>query len=483
MGDTAFFPNGDILLRRGVDTRTVFDNVRAFLRLTNTADLSPTAPQTGLYRCSLERQQCQVFGEKPIDFRSAFSIAIDADLDAVFVSDSSRHVVRKFTLSGIPVGEPAGGFVFPNQLLIHGESLLVADTNNHRVRAVRPDTENFGAEVATHDVVSESAATDGRRWPSHFLRVDDRWWINNMTASMNYGRLHVFDERWRYLYDVPLPDNADPIDMIVLGDQVLVSDWYGDRIHRISKDGVWQGDFLSDELTRVLEESRQARSFYRLAGWLAILVAGGLAAMIVFKFTDWSGPKKTRRERRTAPVGEGSVHLTPDPQKVKELRRAMRLAIVLSAPTFLLIPVALRYAGASIQAERIVLFGLAVLALLALGRWAVSVYTNTSIVLDDRQVTLNVHGGRNVRLPLSRLRYTDHAVAAGDAAVFLGQGKLSLYDRALVVGELDARLDAAQKISPWAMQLKLIQLRHANGLLTVFALAVGIIAGLVYALG
>ena len=483
LGDTAFFPNGDILLRRGADTRSLADNVRAFLRLTNTANLSPDAPQTGLYRCSLATRQCRVFGDAPIDFRSAFSIAIDAENDAVFISDSSRHVVRKFTLDGTPVGQPAAGYRFPNQILLHDDLLFVADTNHHRVRAVRPETDGFGAEVAVYDVVPPGAEMSGTRWPSHLVRVGDRWWVNNMTSSMNYGRIDVFDKRWQHHGHIALPGGADPIDLALFGDEVLISDWYGDRVHRVSTDGVRLGDFRSDGLEDVLRESEQRRDFYRLIGWLAVFIAAGIAAMIIFKFTDWSKPKTASGSPRQSADPSEAVHLEPDPQKVKELRRGMRLATVLAAPTFLLVPIALLYAGDSSRVATIVLCWVGFLVTLAVLRWVVAVYTESSIYLDDRHVTLKVYGGRDVRVPLSRLRYSDHAVAAGDAAVFLGRANLALYDRAAVIAELDSRLNASQKISSWAMQLKLIRLRHASGLFTVFVLAIGIIAGLLLAVG
>ena len=482
LGDTAFFPNGDILVRRGADTRSLADNLRAFLRLTNKEGLSPDAPDTGLYRCTLASRQCRVFGETPIDFRSAFSIAIDADQGAVFISDTSRHVVRKFTLDGTPVGAPAGGYRFPNQLLIHDGLLLVADTNNHRVRAVLPDGSGFGTEVATYDVVPSEVTMGSTRWPYHLARVGDRWWVNNMTSSMNYGRVDVFDDQWQHLSHIALPPGADPIDFAMFGDQVLISDWYGDRVHRVSTEGVWLGDFHSDGLEAVLQESQQLRDFYRLTGWLAVLVAAGIVAMIIFKFTDWSGPAATRRERRNASSLSGEVYLEPDPQKITELRRAMRLAIVLLAPTFVLVPVLLMFAEDPAQVTEIVLCWISLLLILAIMRWVVAVYSDSSIRLDDRHVTLSVHGRRNVRLPLSRLQYTDHVVAAGNAAVFLGKGKLGLYDRAAVINELDARLSDSQRISPWAMQIKLIHLRHANGVVTVLLVALGAVVGLLLTL-
>ena len=46
LGDVAFFSNGDVLLRRGEDTRSMLDTVRAYLRQTNRRDIASAAPDT-----------------------------------------------------------------------------------------------------------------------------------------------------------------------------------------------------------------------------------------------------------------------------------------------------------------------------------------------------------------------------------------------------------------------------------------------------
>ena len=286
LGGTAFFSNGDILLRRGPDTRSLSDTVRAYRRKTNNKSISPDAPDTGLYRCDLDSKRCVVFGSAPIDFKSAFSVHIDRATDEVYFSDSSRHVVRKYTGDGREAAAPAAGFKFPNQLMVHEGRLLVADTNHHRIRAVRPDSESFGRERYGADVVPRDAAANGHEWPSHFVRVGDEWWVNNMKTGMDYGGVYAFDETWTFVREVPLPKKADPIALVAFAGEVLVSDWYGDRVHRLSADGELLGDFQSAGLNAVLEESRARRNLFTLYAWIAVAIGLVLIVITVIKGSE-----------------------------------------------------------------------------------------------------------------------------------------------------------------------------------------------------
>ena len=77
IGAVDFFSNGDILLRRGPDSRTLMENIRAFQRKTNTQTIMPATPNTGLARCSLHAKTCDNFGESAIDFKTAYGVFID----------------------------------------------------------------------------------------------------------------------------------------------------------------------------------------------------------------------------------------------------------------------------------------------------------------------------------------------------------------------------------------------------------------------
>ena len=325
LGGTAFFSNGDILLRRGPDTRTLYDTLRAFQRRKNEKSTQPDAADTGLYRCKLDTQQCVVFGSPPIDFKSTFSVFIDRQTDDVYISDSSRHLVRKYTSDGRQAADPVDGFKFPNQLLIHEDQLLIADTNHHRVRAVQTETEDFGAELASHNVVPTEARTNRQSWPSHFVKVGDEWWVNNMKTGMNYGGIYVFDDEWRYQREIKLPGDADPISLIAFNDNVLISDWYGDRVHRISTAGEVLGDFESVGLSEILAESTVERRKYRMLAWITVAIAIAMIVILVLKGTDWAPRRPTPGDDLPPNRRDEPVLLSPDPKNVKKIRTGMRL--------------------------------------------------------------------------------------------------------------------------------------------------------------
>lgn len=270
LGTIAFFSDGDILLRRGPDPRSFFDNVRAFQRLANEHSLIPESSDAGVYRCNLESMACELFGRSAIDFKAAYSIFIDWRTDDVYVADTSRHLLRKYSADGEAVAEPVAGFKFPNQLLVHDGHLFIADTNYHSIRIVDPRTESFGEKIDSIDVVPDAGNASGQTWPSHFARVGDEWWVNNMRRGMNEGGIYVFDDNWRYDRKVNLPRNADPISLLPFRGEVLISDWNNDRIHRISSKGEPLTDFASPGLEQVLAESRAARRQFGLYSYAGI---------------------------------------------------------------------------------------------------------------------------------------------------------------------------------------------------------------------
>jgi len=274
LGTIAFFSNGDVLLRRGPDPRSLFDNIRAFQRRTNKQSLEPEAPDSGLHRCDLTTKNCERFGSDGIDFKAAYSIFIDWRTDDVFIADTTRHLLRKYSASGEPLAAPVAGFKFPNQLLLHEGRLVVANTNYHQIRIVNPRTESFGEQLDAVDAVPDAAAAEGQRWPSHIARVGEEWWVNNMRTGMNEGGIYIFDDNWRYDRRVTLPPDADPISLLPFRGEVLVSDWNNDKVYRISSNGEPLADFISPGLEQVLTEARMTRRQFMTYGYTGIALFG-----------------------------------------------------------------------------------------------------------------------------------------------------------------------------------------------------------------
>ena len=268
LGTYAFFSNGDILLRRGPDPRTFGDNVRAFQRKTNERSITPETLDSGLFRCNLELASCERFGEPGIDFKAAHGIFIDWRSDEVYITDTTRHLLRKYSADGTELTNPVGGFRFPNQLLLHDDKLLVVNTNHHSIDILSEPIEKI-------DVVPALAKSHGQEWPSHFARVGSQWWVNNMQNGMNRGGLYIFDETWNFDRKVDLPADADPISILPLSDEVWVSDWNNDRVRRVTTAGNVLPDLESAGLDAILTASRLERRKYEMISYSGI-------ALIVF---------------------------------------------------------------------------------------------------------------------------------------------------------------------------------------------------------
>jgi hypothetical protein len=270
LGAVAFFSDGDVLLRRGPDPRTLTQNIRAYQRKTNDQSLIPETPDSGLYRCNLGSVSCERFGPAGIDFKAAHNVLIDWRNDDVYITDTTRHLLRKYSADGEVLAEPASGFKFPNHLLMFNEQLYVANTNFHQIRQVASGNASFGETLGTFDVQPPAAISTGQIWPSHLARVGDQWWINNMRTNMNEGGIYVFDNDWRFDRTVDLPTDADPIALLSFGDEVLISDWANDKIYRVSQEGELLTDFASDGLEQVLTESRAKRGQYTIYSYSGI---------------------------------------------------------------------------------------------------------------------------------------------------------------------------------------------------------------------
>ena len=113
LGGFAFFSNGDILLRRGPDPRSLSDNLRAYQRKTNEKSIEPETPDSGLFRCDLATKACKRFGSTGVDFKAAHGMFIDWRNDEVYISDTTRHLLRKYSADGSELAGPVGGFKFP----------------------------------------------------------------------------------------------------------------------------------------------------------------------------------------------------------------------------------------------------------------------------------------------------------------------------------------------------------------------------------
>ncbi len=479
LGGYAFFSNGDVLLRRGPDQRSVFDNIRAFRRETNQASIVPESPESGLFRCNLANRACTRFGEEGVDFKAAYSVYIDPETDEVYISDTTRHLLRKYAADGVELAAPGGGFQFPNQLLLHDEQLLVADTNHHVIRSVEPRSSGFAAFVESIDVVPGVAELVKQTWPSHFARVGDEWWVNNMQTGMNLGGIYVFDDDWQYIRNIDLPADADPIAILPVGDTVWVSDWNNDVVRRFSTAGRPLSDLESAGLNGVLETSRQERFKFTILSYAGVAVVVLLFLVLIVRALA-SAPAKTRNQDSvqddaalSAPLER--LHLEPD----EKVRKRVNTMISVGGALLLLAVVGIIINFKVMSNPEILLLLAGPLAgLLLVGMlmaWVNRANWGTSVTVDGDTLTLRDHTGRESRCPIRKVRYDKTAIATLDTVVILGLPNAKIYKRSDIQDRLLPRLAEAQEVGPIEMLKIQIQARHPQGIvvvLTIIGLAV-----------
>ena len=475
LGGYAFFSNGDILLRRGPDARTFFDNFRASKREANLTPIVPDEPESGLFRCKLESLECVRFGEEGIDFKAAFSVFIDWQTDDVYISDTTRHLLRKYSSTGIELASPASGFQFPNQLMLRDGHLLVADTNNHVIHRLDPGSARFAERIDSKDVVPLDAKTYRQTWPSHFAPVGENWWVNNMQNAMADGGVYVFDRDWQYIQRLELPTDADPISILPVKDVVWVSDWNNDVVRRFTSAGEPLANLDSPGLEAILILSREERFRYTILSYVgfaavAVMLLGLMVRAFAQSMNKTPVPRSAKADSVNPSVESAPLHLEPDEKTRKRMDRAVRivgaLSLLLVAPLIYLFQL-LDKPDMFVQLI-IPLAGM--FAIVILIAWTNNASWGTAISLDGNTLTLRDHTGRLSSCPIRQVRYDDTAIATPDAVVILGRPKSRVYLLADIKERLLPRLGDAQKVGAIEMLKIQIELRHPQGIVTVLAI-------------
>ena len=485
IGSLAFFSDGELLLRRGADKRSLGNKIAAYQRRANKSDLEPESPGAGLASCNLETHECRPFAEPPIDLKSTYGVYIDRSSDEVYISDTSRHTLRKYSRDGVELAEPVDGFKFPNQLLLYDRHLLVADTNNHQIRIVDPTTDSFARTIQSHKVVAEAGLVFGHRWPSHFARIGDEWWVNNMNNAMRDGGVYVFDDQWEYLRRIPLPENADPISILPFAGGALISDWDNDRVYRVSAAGTLLDDFESAGLEAVLVESREQRYFYSALSWMGFVPLAAVLLGLIMKAMMSPERKAVARQGDTKQANkqfdDALVWFEPDPKQVRNVQRSLLFGGgALLALVALTIYVVVTLGNLQMAAEIGSLIA-GIILVFGVIHWITRSTLGTAIGFEAGEIILRNHKGEESRHPLHDVMYNDAAIATPDMAVLLGNNKTRLYDKVTVTEQILPRLEPAQAIPPMQMRRLLMRLQRPQAtlfILMIFGLAAAVAANL-----
>ena len=182
----------------------------------------------------------------------AFHLLYDSEQDEIYLSDTSNHrvivinrsgeLLRSQGLTGTPVF-----FFFPNKMVIDKRGrILVADTNNHEIKALSKDLE-LKDSIMPFPVLETCFV-----WPA-LLGIDrgGRIYVVNYSSDMKYGALVRLDEEGTFETTFPLKTKTMPVSTLVRDKDVLLTDKKDFIIHRIDSESMEVSLFGSEDLQSI----------------------------------------------------------------------------------------------------------------------------------------------------------------------------------------------------------------------------------------
>lgn len=271
IGDFAFFNNGDMLIRIGVDSRSTSDKLRQYFRRDNLQPIHLEVEKSGLFRCDLSAMQCAPFGKQYNNFDQSFYLAVDWESDRVLVADSSRHRLLLFSSNGDLLAETRQGLKYPNQVIYRNGLAYVANANRHEVAVFEVGESSLKRTVRGFLAAEVGTQLRGHIWTSSVMAVGDQFWVVNSDSDMANGVVVRFDRSGERLDELELPEAADVFSILPFDGEMLVNDLRAGKIYRYSYMGERRSDFESSLLDAELAALAQEKeSYYR---WMYIVIA------------------------------------------------------------------------------------------------------------------------------------------------------------------------------------------------------------------
>ncbi len=264
MGNIVYFTNGDFLFRVGEPER----GIKSYFSL---GQLPPNFPEaenlreewvkdldakSGLNRCNPLTGKCDVLVKHNVPWR--YRLLVDEEHDKVYFTEGTKHQVKVMDLQGRPIGSLRVPTKFPKRVRAHENRLYLIDTNNHRVIFIDDDITN--ASPTFNNVIPPNA--EGRKWPIDAIYFDDHWWVINADVGMTNSHLVKFDKEWCFIERITLPDKADPLDMIVYNEKLVVSDVRLGNLYKFNS-AVSSPDIMSlKNVTAYVDYLAEKRQFF-----------------------------------------------------------------------------------------------------------------------------------------------------------------------------------------------------------------------------
>lgn len=341
MGNIEYFSNNDVLIRTG----NIDYGLRAYFSLfafpdeadedvRQSAMQENTGGEGQLLRCNLKNYQCKLFTPDDRNIPWRYRAKIDRETNELYLTEGLHHQLIKFSATGEVISIRSEDLKFPKRVREHKGKFFLTDTNNHRVEFFTSDNEAFGTSINKHHVVPNK--DNDAEWPLDAIYFAKHWWIINKRNGMQHGTLLRFDEQWKWIDSLAVPETADLIDMLVYQNRLLVSDIATGDILQFNAQGNRLDNFsitpqasYFDKLEKKYQYYDDLKTYTIIT--LAILFVGGFAiAIVIGRKHDKENPTQKRKPQKhfTAPSGDNSFMLISNIEVIPNKRVLEHLGLV-----------------------------------------------------------------------------------------------------------------------------------------------------------
>ncbi len=455
VGDFDFLGSGELLLALQQNEISTPEKLRIFARAEHPSEAIGDEQTAGLYACKLQPLSCRRFSRELAPLNDSFRLFVDAQ-DQVYLADTVRHQIIWLDAEGKRQAE-AKGFAYPNQIMVQGESLIVADTNHHAIKKMAANKQHFASLEQEIAVKLGSAA--GYTWPVNVQLAANYYWVLVADNNLSYAKLARYSLDGQFVDELPLPEGADAISLVEFNNRMLVLDMAKFAIYQFADNGQRLADFTPAGLQREWSalDNKSAHYLRLQANCLrvfAIAAVLGLAIAVVLAGREHKLQQQALAQQCQSdqPVHQ-DIWLEPSGPAAKSIR-SLPWILLVSGAVFIALAV-----SPLLQQENqpVALLTGTLLVILILGAsiiawiWQRKILGQRLGILQNKLVLVLADKSK-IEDSYANIFWSDQGLMLKNKRVAINFSvKKGLFDTGLVQQHLLPRLFKANKISAWAL--------------------------------
>lgn len=262
-GNVSYFNDGHLLVRAGKSAYGIIDYVT--MQEAQDSEFEARQQELGelkeadqiLLKCTMDLDQCKSLGSIKAPWRHR--LFIDPKYQYVHVVDGLGHEVRSYNQYGMLLSSFKSGLRFPKRIRCYRDSCYLVDTNNRRLVSLSQN--EAGGFMVNGELVFEKLGDDFN-WIIDAYQVDGNWWVISADNSMRTSKVNIFDQKGRFKQRLKLEDDAEPFDILLKDNEVLISDIASGEIFRFDPRGEQLGKVNSAKVQEYFSKLITEREKY-----------------------------------------------------------------------------------------------------------------------------------------------------------------------------------------------------------------------------